>query len=589
MRFAATVLAAGALVLVTATPDRADACGGTFCDGGGMNPSSVDQAYETILFLQDGPFVEAHIQIAIDPATTAQKFAWVVPMPAVPEFSVGSQPLFDALVGSTSPRYDAQGDYCSNDTVAFIQAPDGGGANFEPDVIMSDVVGAFEVTVLAGGSADGVMTWLGENGYTQDPAAGPILGDYIDKGNVIVAFKLAPSATTAEVHPIVLRYEGSEPCVPLRLTAIAASDDMGVRAFLLGDARWAPLNWRHVVPNVLRIPWNGSESGYAEAIARAVDEAPDGRAFVTEYAGASDAVPTDLVYQADWDASVFVDAAPTTVVQLLNAQGLSTCDGNGPCNVPYALVVAMLRKYLPAPEGANENDFYACLWCYEDETDFADWDGPAFAAELQERVIAPGQHGVELLAAWPYLTRLYTRVSAEEMAEDPMFHVNADLPDVSLPNVATQVCVDCGDDARATLPDGRDVYLPESQWPQFWRMPYAERIETIPANGAPMVESDRRAEIDELLATWNAEQACGGGSASGGDEDEGGDDAEGGSAASQGSGADDDGGDDDTSGATLGEDVDLEGRGCACNATRGATSSGWLVVFAAALRRRRRQ
>lgn len=587
MRFAAPVSAA-VLVLVTAIPERAEACGGTFCDGGGMNPSSVDQAYETVLFVQDGPFVEAHIQIAIDPNTDAQKFAWVVPMPAVPELSVGSQPLFDALVRDTAPRYDTMGGaYCGyDDGVAFIQNPDGGGAGLEPDVIMSDVVGAFEVTVLEGGSPDGVMQWLGDNGYTQDPAAEPILGEYIDKDNVIVAFKLAPSATTAEVHPVVLRYEGDEPCVPLKLTAVAATDNMGVRAFLLGEGRWAPTNFRHVVPNLVRIPWNGSDLAYADAIALAVDEAPGGRGFVTEYSATPDVVARDAIYVPGWDASVFVDAEPTTVVELLNEQGFSQCTKNGPCIVPYQLVVAMLRKYLPAPPDANENDFYSCLPCFADQTDFADWDGPAFAAELEERVIAPGQHGIELLDAWPHLTRLYTRISAHEMTEDPMFHVNADLPAVGLPDLATIECLDCGADARTTLPDGRDVYQVEGQWPQIPDMPYAERIETIPPNGAPIVEMDRRTEIDELLAAWNAAQGCGGGSASGGDEDGYDTDAEGGSAASQGGSAADDA-TGDTSG-DAGQDDPLGGRGCACSSTRSSTP--WLAMLVVAgLRRRRRQ
>ncbi|HET6585635.1 MAG TPA: DUF2330 domain-containing protein, partial [Nannocystaceae bacterium] len=338
MRFVLALTPAIALGLL-ASPRPAEACGGTFCDGGGMNPSSVAQAYETVLFVQDGPYVEAHIQIAIDPNTKAQKFAWVLPMPAAPEFSVGSQPLFDALLRDTSPTYSTSGDYCGGldeGDAGFIQSPDGGAASRDPEIIDTDIVGAFEVTVLQGGTVDGVMTWLGDNGYTQDPAAGPILGDYIDKGNVLVAFKLAPSATTAEVHPVVLRYLGTEPCVPLRLTAIAAAPDMGVRAFLLGEERWAPMNWRHVVPNPVKIPWTGDSGAYADAIARAVDEAPEGRGFVTEYAGPADGVNLGGLYDASWDASVFETAMPVDVVDLLNAQGLAMCDADlGPCIVPY--------------------------------------------------------------------------------------------------------------------------------------------------------------------------------------------------------------------------------------------------------------
>jgi MYXO-CTERM domain-containing protein len=343
----------------------------------------------------------------------------------------------------------------------------------------------------------------------------------------------------------------------------------------------------------VKIPWTGSEFAYADAIARAVDEAPGGRGFVTEYAGPSTAVGTDAVWSATWDASVFETAEPTEVVDLLEAQGLATCSPKlGPCLVPYPLVVAMLRKYLPAPPDANENDFYSCLSCYADQTDFADWDGPAFAAELGERVIDPGLHAVDLLQGWPYLTRLFTRVSAEEMTVDPIFHANPDLPEVPLPSAASEMCLECDQDAVATLPDGRMVYMPGSGWPSFVEMPWAERIENIPPRGAPMVELDQRAMIDALLAAWNGAQECGVGSTGSDDNDVDGydeDDAEGGgasaTAASDGGTAGDDGG--TTSGGSPTQDDGAVGRGCGCGSTTAPLPAWLLVLLGAVLARRR--
>ena len=37
----------------------------------------------------------------------------------------------------------------------------------------------------------------------------------------------------SQIHPITLRYAGAEPCVPIRLTRIAAQDDMEIRALFL--------------------------------------------------------------------------------------------------------------------------------------------------------------------------------------------------------------------------------------------------------------------------------------------------------------------------------------------------------------------
>ncbi|MBL9104978.1 MAG: hypothetical protein JNL82_28795, partial [Myxococcales bacterium] len=83
---------ASSMALLTA-PQRAEACGGTFCDGGVPGPMPVDQTGESVIFVMGGAMAEVHIQISIDPNTNADKFAWMIPLTAVPEFAVGSQPL----------------------------------------------------------------------------------------------------------------------------------------------------------------------------------------------------------------------------------------------------------------------------------------------------------------------------------------------------------------------------------------------------------------------------------------------------------------------------------------------------------------
>ena len=98
----------GALaMLVTATalalhPRDAEACGGMFCDGG-PQPMPVDQTGENILFVWQGDTIEAHIQIQY--TGEAAQFGWVIPLQSVPEFEVGSQPLFDALLAASVPTY----------------------------------------------------------------------------------------------------------------------------------------------------------------------------------------------------------------------------------------------------------------------------------------------------------------------------------------------------------------------------------------------------------------------------------------------------------------------------------------------------
>src|SRR5215510_12058933 len=91
------------------------ACGGTFCDSGPA-ATPVNQTGENVLFVLDGNTVEAHVQIQYVGGAT--RFAWIVPMPKIPDVSVGSQPLFNALLQGTVPTYGftQQFDQCGNQT-----------------------------------------------------------------------------------------------------------------------------------------------------------------------------------------------------------------------------------------------------------------------------------------------------------------------------------------------------------------------------------------------------------------------------------------------------------------------------------------
>ena len=81
------------------------------------------------------------------------------------------------------------------------------------------------------------------------------------------------------------------------------------------------------------------------------------------------------------------------------------------------------------------------------------FDTQRFLRELYELVIKPLIDTEELLESRPYLTRLYTTMSADEMTIDPVFEFNPDLPDVSNQHVATRyVRCDGNSTWRAELP-----------------------------------------------------------------------------------------------------------------------------------------
>ena len=135
------------------------------------------------------------------------------------------------------------------------------------------------------------------------------------------------SVTANPKAPDGLRYTGDESCVPIRLTRIAAQDDMDIRAFFLGDARTIPTNYRHVLVNPLKLDWPSFASNYKAIISLAVDAfAADGNAFVTEYAGPSDVVSKGNLYSDSWSAAAFTELPVVDVIDTLEAQGLMFCD-----------------------------------------------------------------------------------------------------------------------------------------------------------------------------------------------------------------------------------------------------------------------
>ena len=525
----------GAVLL--AAPQTAEACGGFFCDGG-PQPMPVDQTGEDILFVMDEGEVEVHIRVEYE--GEAENFAWIIPALSVPtDFNVGSEALLDAVKAATVPTYGItnQNDDCSlEDDNGFDSAgggdpgsadsdgagtgdPTGGGG---PVVLAEEQVGAYEITVIGAGeggvTAQEVFDWLAENDYQQDEAALPIIEEYLAENHNFIAIRLTGGAGVDELHPIALRFDHPEPCVPLRLTRIAAVDDMDVRTYFLADDRVVPSTYKHVLVNPLKIDWPSQASNYKQVITQAVDaDEANGRAFVTEYAGPSDRVQTFGLHSETWDASAFEGIDPTLVIDTLMGQQLFRCDydweiDQDVCFGLHPLLEPLLVEFL-VPEGVDPRDFYFDPASYSDQIDLERWGGgTVFAQRLDERIIAPGANAVALLSTHDYLTRMYTTISPSEMTADPMFHMNPDLEPVENIRTATQRIL-CNDDRLWTLPDGREVYVPSGEaWPniggeEFWE----EEVQEVPAAGAPMMLVQNTDDINAALATyhrgvgWNGE------------------------------------------------------------------------------------
>ncbi len=496
----------------------------------------VDQTGEDILFVMGEDEVEVHVRIEYE--GDAENFAWVVPVLSVPTgFSVGSEALIDRVKAGSVPQYgiSVQRDDCDlMDTSATAgdsnAGGDGGSVKLDvgggPVVLAEEQVGAYEIVVI-GGNPDGsttaqqVFDWLADNGYQQDEAALPILGEYLDEGHAFAALRLQGSADVEALHPVVFHFDHPEPCVPLRLTAIAASDDMPVRTYFLSEHRVVPQTYKHVLVNPLKIDWPQQGSNYADVVAKAVDaDEANGRAFVTEYAGTSDVVDVVGLVDPSWDPSAFVGLDPLQVVDVLLDQGLIACSFDGTaCAAQHPLLEPLLRETL-LPNDVAPADFYADPAGYADVLDVMRWDaGQPFSSGMTERIVEPAQNAADVVLGHPTLTRMFTIISPHEMTADPMFYENADLADVANVRTATDRRL-CNGDSVWTLPDGRAVYVPlGDDWPDlggdvFWE----EAVDEMPSVGPPLVLVDNTDAINELLRAYNAERGWGGSDENGGVE-----------------------------------------------------------------------
>jgi hypothetical protein len=209
--------------------------------------------------------------------------------------------------------------------------------------------------------------------------------------------------------------------------------------------------------------------------------------------------------------------------------------------------------------------------------DTAAWDGPSFAAAYQERIVAPLDHARDLLAVWPHVTRLYTRISPHEMLTDPLFEEVPGLVDVPHRHGAERVGECCGTHMR--LPGGREVYMRDnSTWPTLGDdMPAAERIEEFQPAGPPATVADNSALIDMLLEVHNQQSPCeaDGSTTSGGTA---GDDGASGGMSTTGT---------DTTGGSSG--ADETDAGCGCDTPDRSFGGAWVLgLVCLAVRRRGR-
>ncbi len=413
------------------------ACGGFFCQ---LVP--IDQAGEQIIFRQDGNKVTAIVLIQYE--GDAEDFSWVLPVPGVPEFELASDLVFPSLEQATRPQFvlSYEGQECFDEGDGFAQADSAAGGDAGPgdtddgvEILQEEVVGPFDLQLVSSDDPQAMATWLDDNGYDLTERGSDLIGPYVEEGMNFVALKLRQGQGVGDIQPLKIAYESASPMIPLRLTAVAAVEDMGIIVWILGASQAVPLNYPHVEVNYTKLNWyNGTFAAYADyqgLVTDAMNETGDGLGFATDYAGTD----IDVVSQLPDP-----DTYRLEVARLGNIADDGQFYSEAYNNFLFSQdkVAEILSRQLPLPEGEDEV-VYSIPSLLQDAV-----GAEAMAAarnavlnELISAIIAPLEETLTVFEGMPYITRLYTTMSADEMTVDPIFSFNPDIEDQALTRNAT--------------------------------------------------------------------------------------------------------------------------------------------------------
>jgi len=475
----------------------------------------VVQAGERILFARSDGQVTAHIQIQYQGA--AQEFGWLLPLPSVPTLELSTDELFNQLLAQTQPKYrltstfdgncrfrSGGGRSLGNDSAAAAPGQENGGPtdfSTEPPspLVIQDSIGPYDFAVLRADSRDEMFKWLTDNRYFVPAGSDDASAPYLHAGAYFLALKLRSGGQAGDVQPVVVRYASDLPMVPIVLTSVAATPNMGIQVWMLGPGRAIPRNYYHTVVNDAWIDWTTGGQNYNDVIIRAVGEAPGRHSFVTEYAGTSALMQQRLDSPGRFGSLDLLAAQPDPVsfVRYLNANGYAYT----------SQLIAILQRYIPVPASLGSISaplFYQNISAYAGRLESVDYRPADMAAEIAERVVKPTRAASALFDQHPYLTRLYTTLSPEDMNKDPVFSYNPGLSGVPFLHEATRVyhCGILGTDSLADTPwtlRTADGWKLDSGGASADGLPASLRTEILNEEGEPVVVTDNAPQIAGAL------------------------------------------------------------------------------------------
>lgn len=229
-------------------------------DGKGFSKSTPvvrtpDQ--QALIAWQDG--IETLV-VETNLAGKGDEFAWVVPLPNVPEVSPATTGLFPTLRHLTQPRVIggvpllfwpitvfavAIGLACNKHPwiglsvfvvygIYLAVAPKyTTGSEKSEDAAQQSVkvyarqqIGSYDTVTLSADNGDDLAAWLKTEGYMISPDTLPVIEQYTKEGWVFVAARITRHEDEDLVtpHPLIFKFAAAEPIYPLRLTGVDNKD-----------------------------------------------------------------------------------------------------------------------------------------------------------------------------------------------------------------------------------------------------------------------------------------------------------------------------------------------------------------------------
>ena len=281
-----------------------------------------------------------------------------------------------------------------------------------------------------------------------------MLGPYLREGLNLLAFKLTKGTDVGAIRPVILTYESKLPMIPIRPASVAAHDDMGIQVWVFGPSQAVPDNYKSLVLNEARIDWlsGGSfaagtlpaggvgpfgtyvskPSNYDAVVTAAANEA-GGQGFVTELGGPASQYRTRSGRRWTTRSSRRSRARPTRTASTRSSRPTAT-------SAAGTAGRDAIQGATTLPAGVTIDEFGRNPEQYRG---VARVDTPKFFKLLHDEVVQPVADAAAMFYRAPYLTRLYSTMSADEMTVDPAFDYNVDLAQVSNVHIARQF-IACG-------------------------------------------------------------------------------------------------------------------------------------------------